>query len=831
MDQSHNNHHFGAFNHTQFGVDNGAYGFGNAENNAFHDGSIEGVNPTFFGDDNHPALSDQGANHFQPHPEYGNFVDINTGYDQRTVQASQTGLYGQPATEAQQSGAAHFRLDETSPQAAQSNNHNASLGNAYHGYHVQSAALGHQVTEYQSLSGHQTSPGYQTAQVQNGYQPQTGYVPNQAQTGQPSGSPISHQLAFQPYQHISPSQSPYQPAQNPYSQQTGPSPVPQAAFKAPQQTSTTAVSRPQALAQSQPQSTAPAQSGAQYQAQTVYQPTSTIQYQPSPQPQSAAQSHLARQAQAASVGSPSHQPQAVQHVQPVGYNARVPVSAVASGSAATAPSVEVSRAVQVPDSWILSTAKDIPADETSTSSWDFEHGNFSLSTYSRTLAKQKYQQTASLFARSDKKRLFPEHSFLLPSEALGKFMDNVEKLKVLTDVKKKDTRRKELYCTLRYDLKRGDHHMDPGDLGKVIDKECKHRKVEPTDIGAKDKDDQPARILEDVRKSANPEVDIETAALLDIYPFWGADDTLVERMAEDLEDYIDKHVDILKAKAEYKQLREAVKSNRTDPGSVSEQTMEKLRAVVQPLREKVGRILTVAATKADDRVLDKMERSAGSSLPQLLVPLWNLALICANTGDLNSPLVKAILDFTGRFPKLNDEALARIKFPQLAPKIEAQGADGAKPAIAKIRAIAAKNPSSKPSSTTAAKSDNSKPTTKSPSTSSTSAITTKPTPKPASSKDMAADSDAKNPGAASKKRPLEEGGESSASKKPATTTTRNEQRCELDIPPFIVYSLCFSFCFYSSLSICLSTSSSQISCSFPMPRAGQFTFLSTTFLR
>jgi hypothetical protein len=328
--------------------------------------------------------------------------------------------------------------------------------------------------------------------------------------------------------------------------------------------------------------------------------------------------------------------------------------------------------------------------------------------------------------------------------------------------------------------------MDPGDLGKVIDKECKHRKVEPTDLGAKDKDDQSAKILEDVRKSASPDVDIETAALLDIHPFWGADDTLVERMAEDLEDFIDKHVDILKAKAEYKELREGVKSNRTDPGSVSEQTMEKLRAVVRPLREKVGRILTVAASKADDRVLDKMERSSGSSLPQSLVPLWNLALICANTGDLNSPLVKAILDFTGRFPKLNDEALSRIKFPQLAPKMEAQGIEGVKPAIAKIRATAAKNPSSKPSSAAAAKPDNSRPTTKPKSTSSaaattTSSATTKPTPKPATSKNMAADSDAKTLGASSKKRPLEEGGESSASKKPATTVTRSEQRRKLSL--------------------------------------------------
>jgi hypothetical protein len=405
------------------------------------------------------------------------------------------------------------------------------------------------------------------------------------------------------------------------------------------------------------------------------------------------------------------------------------------------------------------------------------------------LAKQKYQQTVSLFARSDKKRLFPEHSFFLPSEALGKFMDNLEKLRDLTDAKKKDTRRKELYCTLRYDLKRGEHHMDPGDLGKVIDKECKHRKVEPADIGAKDKDDQSVKILEDVRKSASPEVDIETAALLDIHPFWGVDDTLAERMAEDLEDFIEKHVDILKAKAEYKELREGVKSNRTDPGSVSEHTMEKLRAVVRPLREKVGRILTVATSKADDRVLDKMERSSGSSLPQSLVPLWNLALICANTGDLNSPLVKAILDFTGRFPKLNDEALVRIKFPQLAPKIEAQGMDGVKPAIAKIRAIAAKNPSSKPSSVTAPKPENSKPTTKTRPTSSaaaaagtTTAATSKATPKSAVSKDMAADSDVKNSGASSKKRPLEEGGESSASKKPATTTSRSEQRRKLNLP-------------------------------------------------
>lgn len=334
-----------------------------------------------------------------------------------------------------------------------------------------------------------------------------------------------------------------------------------------------------------------------------------------------------------------------------------------------------------------------------------------------------------------------------------------------------DSRRKILYLTLRYDFKRAEQRLDSDDMGKVIDKELKRRKITLP---------KPAAV--DIKESQkSPDVGYEVEAILSTHPAWGVSQELIECMAEELEDLINQQVKVLKGRPEYKELDAAIKRRRTDATSVTPEQLAKLRDKVGPFREKMSRLLTIAYQEASDAVLAEFERT-DIGQPSLLPALWNLALSCANTGDSGSPLVKAVLQFTTKFSELDNEFLSRVKFPPLASKFEAQGGSEVKAAIAKIREIAAKNPS--PPGTSALQ--GSKATATAKSTASTTKATTAPKPAPPA-KEMLPNPDSvlasKAAPASSKKRPVEEGSESSAPKKPATGLLQRRKSTPFCIPP------------------------------------------------
>jgi hypothetical protein len=702
MDQSQNGHHLGAFDHDQYAVD---YSFDGADEQTFHGDNIDVADSAYYAVDDHASsVNTQGLNSFQQPATSYSFYQNQFGQ--------------QPAAASQQQGIGHFSFADPSHQLAQSNSHVANVANAYHDQRVHSPAVGSQLNGYQPLAAQQPHTGYQVAQVHNGYlasQPQTSFVHNSPHNGHLSGS-TAPQLSFQQYQHVSPSPQPYRPIPSPYGHQAG------QGLGAQQIPGTPPVHQSQVAAQTQPAS----QPQPATQSQPVFQPP------PIPQPQTASQ------------------PQAVTQPQ------STPSSLVTQSAPVQAQVAQAPPTVPLPDPYVLGVPTPAPGNNT----WEGGTRNFNLSSRAVQAAKQKYQQTVSLFASSHKGRIFPERTFYLPNEALGKFMDGIEAMQALPD-DQKDIKRKELYCILKYDLKRPDKTMDTAELAKVIEKEAKHRKLLKY-----------GKPLEDVRESEQrAEVGCEVAALLDIHTLWGANDAHIQRIAEDLEAFLTKHVELLRGKPEYKQLSAAIKRRRDDPTSVDQATIRRLKEVVGPAREKVGRLLTVASLKAKDRVLAKLALDSEDQ-PAVLVPVWNLALVCANTGDSGSPLVKAVLDFSARFPSLDDKFLGRVKFEQLAAKFEAAGGQEIKAATAKIRAIAAKNPSSKPSSTAGG--------TTQPSSKTKPSSSSKPSSKPSATKEMASDSDSvsasKPAGPSSKKRPVEEGSESSASKKPATGLTRSDQR-------------------------------------------------------
>lgn len=708
MDQSQDGHHLGAFDHDQFAVE---YGFDGTDEQTFHGDNIDVVDPAYYAVDDHASsVNTQGLNSFQ---------QPATPYSFYTSQFGQ-----QQAAGSQQQGMGTFSFADPSHPLAQSNSHVANVANAYHDQRVHSPAVGSQLNDYQPLAAQQPHTGYQAAQAHNGYlasQPQANFVHNSSHNGHLSGS-TAPQLSFQQYRHVSSSPQPYRPIPSPYGHQAGQGLGAQPAMNAQQIPGTPPIHQSQVVAQTQPAS----QSQPATQSQPVFQPP------PIPQPQ------------------PASQPQAVTQPQSAPANLAAQSAPVQAQVAQAPPTVPLS------DPYVMGVPTPAPGSNT----WEGGTRNFNLGSRAVQAAKQKYQQTVSLFASSNKQRVFPQRTFYLPNEALGKFMDGIEAMQPLPDAQK-DIKRKELYCILKYDLRRPEKPMDPAELAKVIEKEAKHRKLL--------KYGKPS---EDIRESEQrAEVGCEVAALLDIHTLWGANDALIKRIAEDLEAFLTKHVELLRGKAEYKQLAAAVKRRREDPTSVPQLTIRRLKDVVGPAREKVGRLLTVASVKAKDRVLAKLALDSEDQ-PAVLVPVWNLALVCANTGDSTSPLVKAVLDFSARFPSLDDKFLGRVKFEQLAVKFEAQGGQEIKAATAKIRAIAAKNPSSKPSSTAG---ETSQPTSKNKPASSS-----KPSSKSSATKEMASDSDSvsasKPAGASSKKRPLEEGSESSASKKPATGLTRSDQR-------------------------------------------------------
>ncbi|KAB5554509.1 hypothetical protein GE09DRAFT_130838 [Coniochaeta sp. 2T2.1] len=371
---------------------------------------------------------------------------------------------------------------------------------------------------------------------------------------------------------------------------------------------------------------------------------------------------------------------------------------------------------------------------------------------SEKLAKERL---LPVFARTERRRLFSERPLLIPAEALGRYMDSLKHI-ASTDPKagiKHRTRR----IALEYDLRRVGA-LDP-DLLESYDKVPKAGPSKFQAEARKRGFEYPPLAPEESVSELDL-LEMRSEAILDLPKTWAPSSVLIQQVAADFAEQLVQTVSDLRAIPEYKDLTNLIKASKTKTGlsAQEEARSKKLRVAVDKGRERVRRVIATALRVADDRVFANLP-------PGRMFQTFQIVINLTNTGDINAPLNKALLDFACRLPFLDESLVEGFKWSKLLPKLEGSGDDDVKNAVVKIKALVKSNEGKPPSLSKAA----------STSAANGEASSKIPTAKPNTTNGTAKGSTAT--GASSSKRPREEDGEGRVNKKPAT-----EQRASSSQP-------------------------------------------------
>lgn len=186
--------------------------------------------------------------------------------------------------------------------------------------------------------------------------------------------------------------------------------------------------------------------------------------------------------------------------------------------------------------------------------------------------------------------------------------------------------------------------------------------------------------------SALEYLEMRTAAMLDLPTSWDISPVLIQQVAADFAEFLAQVVKELRGTAEYKKLFDLIKSSKgKDELSAGETAdINEQRALVDKGRERVRRVVATALRVADDRVLANVN-------PGRLSQPFQALLNMHNTGDINAPLTKTLLEFVGRLPFLDDSLVEAYSLHRLLRKLEDGGDVEVRTAVRRIRDIVKSN--------------------------------------------------------------------------------------------------------------------------------------------
>lgn len=309
------------------------------------------------------------------------------------------------------------------------------------------------------------------------------------------------------------------------------------------------------------------------------------------------------------------------------------------------------------------------------------HHAFVADTPEEASDKFSNERLMPVFARTERRRLFNERPLLIPAEAMGRYMDSLKS--IANDDPQAGMKHRTRRLVLEYDLQRvGGLDRDALDTYDKVPKSG------------------PSKFQAEARKrgfeypplapqSSISELDLlemRTAAMLDLPTSWTPDAVLIQQVAADFAEFLVQVVKELRALPEYKELINAIKASKgkSSPSAQETARSNKLRAVNDKGRERVRRVVDTALRVADDRVL------AVLNPVRMLLP-FQTVINMFNTGDISAPLTKALLDFAGRLPFLDESLVEGFKWDRLLARLEDGGDEDVKAAVRKIKDIVKSN--------------------------------------------------------------------------------------------------------------------------------------------
>jgi hypothetical protein len=346
-----------------------------------------------------------------------------------------------------------------------------------------------------------------------------------------------------------------------------------------------------------------------------------------------------------------------------------------------APQQQPLPGLAVPDRLLRATATAAAPATTNSERWTGMHHAFVADTPEEASDKFSNERLMPVFARTERRRLFNERPLLIPAEAMGRYMDSLKS--IATDDPQAGIKHRTRRLALEYDLQRvGGLDRDALDTYDKVPKSGPSKfQAEARKRGFEYPPLAPQSSISELDM-----LEMRTTAMLDLPTTWTPDAVLIQQVAADFAEFLVQVVKEIRALPEYKELINAIKASKGKGGMSAQETARsnKLRAVNDKGRERLRRVVATALRVADDRVL------AILNPVRMLLP-FQTVINLFNTGDINAPLTKALLDFAGRLPFLDDSVVEGFKWDKLLARLEDGGDDDVKAAVRKIKDIVKSN--------------------------------------------------------------------------------------------------------------------------------------------
>lgn len=337
--------------------------------------------------------------------------------------------------------------------------------------------------------------------------------------------------------------------------------------------------------------------------------------------------------------------------------------------------------LSVPDRRLRATPTAVAPNPASSERWTGMRNAFISDMPEIQSDKLSNERLLPVFARTERRRLFSERPLLIPAEAMGRYMDSLKS--IAKDDPQAGVKHRTRRLALEYDLQRvGSLDREALDSYDKVPKsglskfqaEARKRGFEYPPLAPEDSLSE-LELLE-----------MRTAAMLDLPRAWALDPVLIQQVAADFAEFLVQVVKEFREMPEYKELITAIKASKGKGGLSAQESARsnKLRAVVEKGRERVRRVVATALRLADDRVLASLNPG------RMLLP-FQIVINLFNTGDINAPLTKALLEFACRLPFLDDSLVEGFKWHKLLPKLEDVGDDEVQTAVRKIKDVVKSN--------------------------------------------------------------------------------------------------------------------------------------------